>query len=110
MSLVGRFLEHTRLFYFRNRGEEEYFIGSADLMQRNLESRVEVCVPVESPKLRKQLRQLLDLQLKNKRNVWEMEADGTYRQRFAKARDGSVCIHRQLIERAEKRQASGDRA
>ncbi|WP_319587257.1 polyphosphate kinase 1 [uncultured Desulfobulbus sp.] len=110
VSLVGRFLEHTRLFYFRNRGEEEYFIGSADLMQRNLESRVEVCVPVESPKLRKQLRQLLDLQLKNKRNVWEMEADGTYRQRFAKARDGSVCIHRQLIERAEKRQASGHRS
>ena len=110
VSLVGRFLEHTRLFYFRNRGEEEYFIGSADIMQRNLESRVEVCVPVESPKLRKQLRQLLDLQLKNKRNVWEMEADGTCRQRFAKARDGSVCIHRQLIERAEKRQASGHRS
>ena len=44
------------------------------------------------------------------RNVWEMEADGTYRQRFAKARDGSVCIHRQLIERAEKRQASGHRS
>ena len=110
VSLVGRFLEHTRLFYFRNRGEEEYFIGSADLMQRNLESRVEVCVPVESPRLRQQLRQLLDLQLKNKRNVWEMEADGTYRQRFAKARDGSVCIHRQLIERAEKRQAAGNRS
>jgi polyphosphate kinase len=110
VSLVGRFLEHTRLFYFRNRGEEEYFIGSADLMQRNLESRVEVCVPVESPRLRQQLRQLLDLQLKNKRNVWEMAADGTYRQRFAKARDGSVCIHRQLIERAEKRQAAGNRS
>jgi len=105
ISLVGRFLEHTRLFYFRNRGEEEYFIGSADVMQRNLESRVEVCVPVESPELRKLLRQLIDLQLKNKRNVWEMQADGTYQQRFAKAREGSVCIHRQLIERTEKRAA-----
>ena len=56
-SLVGRFLEHARLFYFRNQGEEEYLIGSADLMQRNLESRVEVCVPGEAPKFRKQLSQ-----------------------------------------------------
>lgn len=110
VSLVGRFLEHTRLFYFRNQGKEEYFIGSADLMQRNLESRVEVCVPVESVKARKQLRQLLDLQLRNRRNVWEMHADGTYSQRPAKGREGAVCIHRRLIERAERRLAAGDRS
>ncbi|MBV5317997.1 MAG: polyphosphate kinase 1 [Desulfobulbaceae bacterium] len=110
VSLVGRFLEHARLFYFRNKGADEYFIGSADLMQRNLESRVEICTPVESPKLKKQLRELLDLQLNNQRNVWEMEADGSYIQRFAKARDGSICIHRKLIDRAEKRLAAGGRA
>lgn len=109
LSLVGRFLEHTRVFYFRNGGEEEYFIGSADLMQRNLESRVEVCVPVESIKLRKQLREMLNLQLANRRNVWEMQADGTYSQRPAKGREGAVCIHRRLIERAEKRLAASDR-
>ncbi|MDH3915992.1 MAG: polyphosphate kinase 1, partial [Chromatiales bacterium] len=51
ISIVGRFLEHTRIFYFRNGGEEEYFIGSADCMRRNLESRVEIVVPVEAPKL-----------------------------------------------------------
>jgi len=109
VSLVGRFLEHTRVFYFRNQGEEEYFFGSADLMQRNLESRVEVCVPVESPRLRFQLRQLLDLQLSNRRNVWEMHADGTYSQRVAKGREGSVCIHRRLIEQAQRRLAAGNR-
>lgn len=108
-SLVGRFLEHARLFYFRNQGEEEYFIGSADLMQRNLESRVEVCVPVEAPKLCKQLRQWLDLQLANKRNVWEMQADGSYVQRLAPGRAGTICIHRKLIEQTEKRLAAASR-
>jgi polyphosphate kinase len=109
ISLVGRFLEHTRVFYFRNQGEEEYFIGSADLMQRNLESRVEVCVPVASSKLRLQLRQLLDLQLSNQRNVWEMQPDGRSLQRVAKGREGSVCIHRRLIEQAQRRLAAGNR-
>jgi polyphosphate kinase len=110
VSLVGRFLEHSRLFYFRNQGDEEYYIGSADLMQRNLESRVEVCVPVESPKLRKQLRQLLNLQLTNKRNAWEMQADGDYVQRVGKGRTSAVCIHRKFIELAEKRLAAADRS
>jgi len=110
VSLVGRFLEHSRLFYFRNQGDEEYYIGSADLMQRNLESRVEVCVPVESPKLRKQLRQLLNLLLTNKRNAWEMQANGDYVQRAGKGRAGAVCIHRKLIELAEKRLAAADRS
>ena len=109
ISLVGRFLEHTRLFYFRNQGEEEYFIGSADLMQRNLESRVEICVPVESPRLRKLLRELLDLQLNNQRNAWEMQADGTYLQRQSKAKKNTACLHRKLIERAEKRLAAINR-
>jgi polyphosphate kinase len=105
LSLVGRFLEHARVYYFRNGGDEEYFIGSADLMQRNLESRVEVCVPVESSRLRQQLREMLDLQLRNRRNVWEMGPDGEYRQREARGREGAVCIHRQLIERAEKQRS-----
>ena len=63
VSIVGRFLEHGRIFYFRNGGDEEYFIGSADCMKRNLESRVEVVVPVEDPGLRKNLREVLDAQL-----------------------------------------------
>jgi polyphosphate kinase len=78
VSVVGRFLEHGRIFYFRNGGNEEYFIGSADCMKRNLESRVEVVGPVEDPALRKELRTVLDLQLRPNHATWEMHADGTY--------------------------------
>lgn len=110
ISIVGRFLEHTRIFYFKNNGEEEYFIGSADLMKRNLESRVEVCTPIASAKHKRLLRELLDMQLGNKRNVWEMNSDGTYTQLRSDVDDDSICIHRFLIEKAEKRAAAGRRA
>ena len=81
ISIVGRFLEHARVYYFRNGGKEEYLIGSADAMQRNLESRVEVVVPVERLKLQRELRQFLDMQLADRRSAWEMQPDGTYLQR-----------------------------
>ncbi|HHB11932.1 MAG TPA: RNA degradosome polyphosphate kinase, partial [Chromatiales bacterium] len=81
ISIVGRFLEHARIFYFRNAGEEEYFIGSADCMRRNLERRVEVVAPVETPALRKELRMYLDVQLNDRRSAWEMQSDGSYVQR-----------------------------
>jgi len=110
ISLVGRFLEHTRIFYFNNNGDEEYFIGSADLMKRNLESRVEVCTPIESVKNMNLLREILDLQLTNSRNVWEMDSEGSYTQRQATGKTGDTCIHRYLIESAEKRAAAGRRA
>ena len=107
ISLVGRFLEHARIFYFKNNGSEEYFIGSADLMKRNLESRVEVCTPIESPKHKALLRELIDLQLTNSRNVWEMQSDGTYNQIVSKSEKESLCIHHFLIAKAEKRAAAG---
>lgn len=110
ISLVGRFLEHTRIFYFKNNGAEEYFVGSADLMKRNLESRVEVCTPIESPKHQVLLRELLDLQLSNMRNVWEMNSDGSYTQLTSKDPKLNVCIHRHLIESAEKRAVASRRA
>ncbi|HKM99386.1 MAG TPA: polyphosphate kinase 1 [Candidatus Binataceae bacterium] len=78
VSIVGRFLEHGRIYYFRNGGAEEYLIGSADCMKRNLESRVEVVAPIEDPALRKELRTVLDLQLKPNHAAWEMHSDGSY--------------------------------
>ena len=102
VSLVGRFLEHARIVYFKNQGKEEYFIGSADLMQRNLENRVEICVPIESEKLRKHLRRILDLQLTNKRNSWQMLDRGEYIQE-RDAKDDHDCIHLQQIAQAEAR-------
>ncbi len=107
ISLVGRFLEHGRIYYFKNDGEEEYYIGSADLMKRNLESRVEVCAPVESARHKALLREILDLQLSNIRNVWEMHPDGSYTKLDADDEKGSVCVHHFLIDKAEKRSAAG---
>jgi polyphosphate kinase len=78
VSIVGAFLEHARIYYFHNAGADEYLIGSADSMKRNLESRVEVLVPVEDGAARKALRTVLDLQLAPNRNAWLMHSDGTY--------------------------------
>jgi polyphosphate kinase len=78
VSIVGRFLEHARVYYFRNAGAEEFFIGSADSMQRNLEGRVEVLAPVDDVVGRQTLRALLDLQLAPNRNQWQMQSEGTY--------------------------------
>ncbi len=100
VSIVGRFLEHGRVYYFRNNGEEEYFIGSADSMKRNLESRVEVLAPVEGSALQQELRMSLDAQLGDKRSAWEMQSDGSYRQRNP---DGSNRSAQKLLaEAAEK--------
>ncbi|TKB28280.1 polyphosphate kinase 1 [Desulfopila sp. IMCC35006] len=107
ISLVGRFLEHSRIFYFHNNGDEEYYIGSADLMMRNLESRVEVCAPITSPQHKALLRELLDLQLTNTRNVWEIQSDGSSVQLKSESEKGATCIHQHLIARAEKRAAAG---
>ncbi len=82
VSIVGRFLEHARILYFRNGGNEEYFIGSADMMGRNLEARVEVHAPVENPELRQDLRLILDVQLADTRSAWDMHSDGSYTQRI----------------------------
>jgi polyphosphate kinase len=78
-SIVGRFLEHSRLFYFANNGKEEMFIGSADWMYRNLSRRVEVLVPIKDPKLRTFLKDtVLDSYLKDNVNARELKSDGTY--------------------------------
>ena len=100
VSIVGRFLEHGRIYYFRNGGNDEYLIGSADCMTRNLESRVEVVVPVDDPALRKDLRTVLDMQLAPNRNAWAMQPDGTY-QRVTT--DAAPSCQEQLIELTEKR-------
>jgi polyphosphate kinase len=109
ISIVGRFLEHARLYYFRNGGEEEYFIGSADAMKRNLEFRVEVITPIQAPDLRKELRSILDTQLNDRRSAWEMQSDGTYLQRKPTEGDERRGCHEIFISRAEERQKAGAR-
>ncbi len=109
ISIVGRFLEHARIFYFSNGGNEEYLIGSADCMTRNLESRVEVLVPIEEPELRNTLRQTLDTQLADRRSAWDMQPDGSYRQRQPLSDDDSRGCQQLLMEYAERRQREGMR-
>lgn len=103
ISIVSRFLEHARIYYFRNGGREEYFIGSADLMSRNLESRVEVIVPVELPSMQKELNAILETQLNDQRSAWEMQPDGSYVQRRPKPGQRARAAQEAMIEAARLR-------
>jgi polyphosphate kinase len=84
ISVIGRFLEHSRIFYFSNGGEEQVYIGSADWMPRNLDARVEVITPVDEGSLIKELKQILEIILADNRQAWDLKADGTYIQRVPK--------------------------
>ena len=106
ISVVGRFLEHSRIYYFYNAGEEEYYIGSADCMKRNLVSRVEVLTPVEPEGLREELRTVLDVLLEDRRSAWDMQPDGSYVQRDGKDIESA---HQQMIRWAEGRFAEANR-
>ncbi len=79
ISLVGRFLEHSRVYYFHNNGDPKVYIGSADVMERNFDRRVEVVAPVESPQLIDHLRNVvLDAYLRDTVNARELQPDGSY--------------------------------
>src|SRR5262249_55221659 len=79
ISIVGRFLEHSRIYYFRNAGNEEIYLGSADLMRRNLDHRVEVVFPLFDPVLRGQVRDgILRIELADTVKARQLRSDGTY--------------------------------
>ncbi len=100
VSILGRFLEHGRIYYFHNNGKPEYYLGSADAMQRNLEKRVEVLFPVEDVRLQSELRHILDTELADQRGAWDMQADGSYVRRTGL---GAKHSQQLLIERTERR-------
>jgi polyphosphate kinase len=77
-SIVGRYLEHSRIFYFQNGGDEEVFIGSADMMERNLDHRVETLAVVKSPEIREQLKLVLDLALSDNVGAWSLDRRGKW--------------------------------
>jgi len=81
MSIIGRFLEHSRIWHFLNGGQDELYIGSADWMPRNFMRRVEAVVPVETPALQERLRSLLAACLEDNRQAWDLGADGRWIQR-----------------------------
>jgi polyphosphate kinase len=77
-SIIGRFLEHTRVFYFLNGGEEQMFLSSADWMERNLDKRVETCFPVEGKKLILRVKKELEGYLTDNTHAWILQPDGRY--------------------------------
>ena len=107
VSVVGRFLEHSRIYHFRNGGNEEYYIGSADCMTRNLVSRVEALAPVEPKPLQEELRTILDMLLNDQRSAWDMQPDGSYIQRDGESDVGGA--HQEMIKWVEGRFAEANR-
>ncbi len=97
VSIVGRFLEHSRAWYFRNGGSEEVYIGSADWMERNLNRRIEAAAPLADAAHRAAIRELLELMWQDNRQAWELASDGTWTQRTPA--DHELATHRALIER-----------
>ncbi|HUW02542.1 MAG TPA: RNA degradosome polyphosphate kinase [Acidimicrobiales bacterium] len=105
-SIVGRYLEHSRIYHFANgegEGSPVYLIGSADLMQRNLDGRVEALVPVEEPLLQRRLAEVLEVNLSDDTLAWELDGDGVWHHVEVR---GSVDTHLRLQELARARVAS----
>jgi polyphosphate kinase len=105
VSVVGRFLEHSRAFAFCRGGEWEVLIGSADLMPRNLDSRVELVVPLEDQRVRQEVLDVLERCLADEANAWDLGADGTWARR--EAGDHPRSVHAELMERYAARAAEG---
>ncbi|MBW3581026.1 MAG: RNA degradosome polyphosphate kinase [Actinobacteria bacterium] len=107
-SIVGRFLEHSRIFYFANGeapGRPSWYFGSADLMPRNLDRRVEAVAPVEDPDLRHRLQQVLDVNLADDELAWELGPDGTWNKvERTTGVNTHVALRRLAAERAGRRE------
>ncbi|HLO15224.1 MAG TPA: polyphosphate kinase 1 [Anaerolineales bacterium] len=114
ISIVGRYLEHSRLYYFHNGGQEEIYVGSADLMQRNLDHRVEVVFPIENPNHIRHLREnVLDVYLKDNSRARVMQPDGTYIRLNHKDKEDKVDVqewfmHHPYIQKTEFHQSKSN--
>jgi polyphosphate kinase len=95
VSVVGRFLEHSRIYSFHRGDEHVYYIGSADLMPRNLDTRVELLAPVEDPELQAEIEDTLERCLADDTFAWTLDADGAWIRRTGRTRS----VHRELMER-----------
>ncbi len=96
VSVVGRFLEHSRIYSFHRGNESSYYIGSADLMPRNLDTRVELLAPIDNPELRAELDDTLERCLADDSFSWTLEQDGGWERR----QGGTRSVHRELMDRA----------
>lgn len=97
-SIIGRFLEHSRVYWFHNAGVEELYCASADLMVRNLSMRVEVCFPIEDPKLSERMKRELGYYLDDNCQSWLLDANGDYRQNAPDDGEERHCAQQKLME------------
>jgi polyphosphate kinase len=103
VSILGRFLEHDRIFHFHNNGEPLTYIGSADWRGRNLNDRVELITPVEEPSLQQRLVDILETALSDNRLAWDLDAEGNYTLRYPKDGEEDRNFHKILMRQAAKR-------
>ncbi|MDX1638428.1 MAG: polyphosphate kinase 1 [Balneolaceae bacterium] len=103
ISIIGRFLEHDRIFYFGNDGDPRVFIGSADWRSRNLNERVEAVVPITLPSLQKRIISILKKALRDNRLAWDMHPDGSYTQRRPEGGQKERNFHEMMMKNAWKR-------
>lgn len=101
-SIIGRFLEHTRVFYFANDGSPEVWAGSADLMKRNLLRRVETCFPIESKKLRDRIIEDLNVYLADNTQAWILSEDGRYQRQVKAVTEEALAAQTTLLEQMAK--------
>jgi polyphosphate kinase len=102
-SILGRFLEHGRIYRFENGGEPEFFIGSADWMRRNLDRRMESIMPVTDPKIKQELEEILLVLENDNCSAWDMQHDGNYVLRQPKQGEEYRCAQKLFIELAGKK-------
>jgi len=98
-SIVGRFLEHSRVYWFANDGDERMYLASADLMERNLDRRVETGFPIEDKKLRQRIRKELDLYLADNATTWQLHSDGSYARLHPTDVQAAHDVQQQLLEK-----------
>jgi polyphosphate kinase len=114
-SVLGRFLEHSRIFWFQNGATDpldgDFFIGSADWMYRNLQTRVEAAVPIAKPPHRARLWEILQTCLEDCRQSWQMQSDGTYAKvawrQLDQADPRAAGVHQRLTQLAQQRHRDG---
>ncbi len=100
-SIVGRFLEHSRIFYFHNNGEEDMYIGSADWMERNLNKRIELLIPIHNAEAKHKLKTILEYNLKDNVKARILQSDGSYKN--VQTKDDPFNCQEELIIRTQKK-------
>jgi len=105
-SIIGRFLEHSRIFYFKNNGNEELYLSSADWMSRNLHKRVELMFRINSKKLQKKLINILDIYWKDNMNSWRLDNDGKYKKLSPMNGDKELSAQEYFLEKIKNKKSN----